>query len=171
MAGRGRTTCRAIGMRRVFSDGKHPGLRELGPLRGEPYEWGPWLAMRAGGVSSLSLLSRSGDRGMFEQLRRRGTFGHLATRRRVRGEGRSFAPGRSARAAYLFSLQPVTGATGSGVVAAPASGVTKGESLRRSTCRRACSAGRRALLGSGTVRCPLTPKRVGYAHAASLRKR
>jgi len=45
------------------------------------------------------------------------------------------------------SFQPVASATDSGVAAPPASGVTKSGDLRRSTYRRACSAGRRALSG------------------------
>lgn len=62
---------------------------------------------RARGVSSLSLVSGSGDRGMLGQLRRRGTFSHLVTRRRVRGEGRSFAPGGLARAVHCPRFNPL----------------------------------------------------------------
>jgi len=54
---------------------------------------------------------------VLEQLRRRGTFSHLAMRRRMRGERRSFAPGGSAHAAYChrfnpLSAQPAAGSRG-----------------------------------------------------------
>jgi len=57
-----------------------------------------------------------------------------------RGEGGSFAPGRSTHHNSLPSFQPSIGATGRGFAVPPASGTAKSGGLRRSIRLQACSA-------------------------------
>jgi hypothetical protein len=79
---------------------------------------------------------------------------------RTRGGGEVLRSGRLGPLGSSLSFQSVIGATFGGVVASPASGVTKSGSLRRSTFRRACSAGKANVDGVNVVRCPLTSKGV-----------
>jgi hypothetical protein len=122
-------------------------LRAHCPSRGRAQVGALVGSVGSKGVSSPSYNSETGDHGVLEQLRRRGTSSHLAMRRRMRGEGRSFALGGSAHAAHCcrfnpLSAQPAAGSRRcpqassrravavvvqlSGVLATPGSGLRRG---------------------------------------------
>jgi len=134
----------------------------------------------AGRSVSKSLGRLSGNEGSlqpFVQLRDRRPWGaraaseegslypprHAASHAR-RGEvlrSRRLGPRR-----FSSPFQPIVGATGGGVVAAPASVITKGGGRRRSTFRRPCSAGKRASMG--LTRLAARSSRKGWAIARRL---
>jgi hypothetical protein len=127
-------------MRRVFSGGKHPDRRKHATLRGAARERGSWSAhLSTRGVSSLSANLETDDHGVLEQSRRRGTFGHPEMRRRISGRGEVLYSRRFGPRSSSSSFQPAAGATGSGVVMSPASGVTKSDDRRCFILWRTCS--------------------------------
>jgi hypothetical protein len=149
-------------MRRVFSGRKHLDLHEHVSLRGEAREGGSRLAQWERRESPALRQLRVDDQGVLEQLRRRGAFSHLVMRRSHARRGEALHSRPLGPCSPSSSFQPVIGATGGGVVPSPASDVTKSGDLRRSTCRRACSAGRRALMGFDMARCPLISREMSY---------
>jgi len=84
---------------------------------------------RAKGTPTLRRL-RIDDHGVLEATSRRGTFVHLVMRRRMRGEGRSFARGVSAHVKALSSFQPAAAASDDWFDAPSASGAPKSDDLR-----------------------------------------
>jgi len=101
-------------MRRVFSGGKHLDLHEHVSLRGEAGEGGSRLAHGNEGSLQPFVNSEPMTKGCSSSF---GGGEPLATSScgvRMRGEGGSFAPGRSAHAAHRhrfnpLSAQPVAG--------------------------------------------------------------
>jgi len=102
-------------VRRVFSGGKHLGLREHVRLRGGTRERGSWLAQGERRESPALVRIRVGDHGMLEPIWRRGTSNHLVMRRSHarRGGGPSLQVARPTSAHRhrfnLLSAQPVAG--------------------------------------------------------------
>jgi hypothetical protein len=134
-------------VRRVFSGGKHPDLREHVSLRGATVGRGSWSAqVRNEGSLQPFVRLRVGDHRMLEQLRRRGTSSRLIMRSHAR-RGGSFAPSGSTRVSSSSSFQPVIGATGNGFVASPASGVPKSGGLQRFDLCALAAPGGNALVG------------------------
>jgi hypothetical protein len=116
---------------------------------------------RARGVSSPAQHHRVGDHGVLEQLRRRGASSHLDMRRRMRGEGRSFTPGRSARAAHRRRINPSPAQPVAGSQRRPQAALRRAMTFSVLTFRRACSAGRRMLSELTWLAARLSPKGVG----------
>jgi len=79
---------------------------------------------RAKGTPTLRKL-RTDDHGVLEAPSRRGIFIHLVMRRRMRGEGRSFARGVSAHVKALSSPQPAVAASDDWIDTPSASGVPR----------------------------------------------
>jgi len=155
-------------MRRVSSGGKHPDRRENATLRGVACERRSWSAhLGTRGVSNLSAYLETDDHGVLEQSRRRGTFGHLDLRRRIARRGEVLYSRRFGPRSSLSSFQPIVGATGSGVVTLPASGVMKSDDLWCFILWRACSAKGLGIDGADVARCPLISKGMGYRTPSS----
>lgn len=134
------------------------------PLRGRASKKESRSAQWERGKSPVLRQLRADDHGVLEQLRRRGAFSHLVTRRSRarRGEvlrSRLLGPHNSSS-----SFQPAVGATVGGVVAAPASVVTKGGGLRRSNLSARLQRREEGGDGVDVARCPPTLER-GWAVA------
>jgi len=124
---------------------------------------------RARGVSSPAQHHRVGDHGVLEQLRRRGASSHFVMRCRMLGEGRSFTPGCSARAAHRRRINPSPAQPVAGSQRRPQAALRRAVTFSVPTCRRACSAGRRML--SELTQLAARSSRKGWAVARrALRK-
>jgi len=157
-----RITRRAIAVRRVPNGRKHPDLREHVSLRGGARKQGSWLA-HAGSEGSLQPFASTEPATMGCSS----TFGGgapLATsfmRRRMRGEGGSFAPGCSAHAAhsYRFNSSPAQPVARS--ERRPQAALRRAVAFHLQTSRRACMRRETRVDGVDVARCPLTSKEVG----------
>jgi len=109
---------------RIPEGGRHPGFRERVTLRGVAPDRGPWSAHEDGGSIQPAVRRLDDTQGCPRSSVRRGTFAHTVLRQQA-GQGRSFAPGNSARAVQRLHPTAIA-ANGGRIEASPASGVPVG---------------------------------------------
>jgi len=103
-----------------------------------------WLT-RSKGTPTLRIL-RADDHGVLEESLRRGAFVHPAMRRRMGGEGRSFARGSSAHAKHCHRFNQPSPQAATGSARRPQATYRRAVTLGARTIRRACNAVRRVSL-------------------------
>lgn len=157
-------------MRRVLSGGKHPDLCERVLLRGRARERGSRLTREEHGESPAPRnTTESATMGCSSSFGGGEPQATSSCGVRMRGEGRSFTPGCSARAAHRRRINPSPAQPVAGSQRRPQAALRRAMTFSVPTCRRACSAGRRML--SELTQLAARSSRKGWAVARrALRK-